>query len=713
MHGMRHGMMPSHRLRGFGQPFCFIVVAWCSDGLVHLVAAAHAQGPTTVILTPSGAGMHLSRDHHLQDENHRRVMRAEGPSEAENMATIQASALGDAIDFPQPDPAPATGAFEEQLPSAAPGLQGLNDTDNFTGNISQLTEQFNLERESDVATTIGVMLLGLFTFFFSLFYATHFPDKDVRYATWLTMSETVSLFSAVLLFSCVKTLFVLQFGETGGGHDGVPDTWSLVLTFIRMLLVFWGVEMALMKYRKRPLPLLAAGSIGGNVMAFAAIDSYGMIQQFPPFSHNPMNAFLGLCIAAFMILCMGISAHIVRKYVMTYEDGEIKEHEQKWHEQCQSTEDQFAAMTLGLLLSIVIRYGISGQLPAIWGSPRNKTQTQVWTLLGVALGFSVPTFAATLAVGGLQNHSSSIPGVLRAAKVFQKFMSMTMGWCLTYWGQWQFWAATDGRGVGLGDKMTARIIDALAFSYIGFVLILGLDWIADRVGAARSGFDAIQQAFILGLGISWQGAFSEAVESMAYNFQDINVRAYMEVLITIVLLTIVLPAWILYLLPKALAGPDAEDASKPGTEEKSAEGEQAASNAPAGGVFGEERGAQQEQQPAAAPAAGAGPAQPPQQAPAAEASDTVEVQAEAEPSAEGGGASGAGSGAAASVASGSRGSTSSKGGGKAAASGGKGVKTGKATSQEQSQEQPSEQPDETWQGEDDSGGGEEHYMPSF
>jgi len=278
-----------------------------------------------------------------------------------------------------------------QLPVVAPvvALPTANATTNVTvaANGTTVVTIYKTADTASTSTAMGIMLLGMVTFVMSLFYAVHFPDSDVQHATWLTLSEAISLFCAVLAFTAFKDLMVLQFGETGGHHAGDPDIKSMILSFLRLLIAFWGVQFLLMKYRRTDLPLKAWGSIGGNVVAFAAIDSLGMIQQFSPFKDNPANAFAGFVIGGFMIMCMCLSAHIVRNYVMTYEDGIIKEHEMKWNDQCKHVENQFAAICLGLLLSIVVRFAISGSLPAIWGSPKNKSQDQVNTLFGVSLAW--------------------------------------------------------------------------------------------------------------------------------------------------------------------------------------------------------------------------------------------------------------------------------------------------------------------------------------
>jgi len=200
------------------------------------------------------------------------------------------------------------------------------------------------------------------------------------------------------------------------------------------------------------VPLKAWGSIGGNVVAFAAIDAFGMIQQFAPFRDNPANSFLGMCIAAFMIACMCLSSHITRNWIMTYEDGVIKEHEKNWNEQCKHVENQFASICIGLLLSIVVRYSISGSLPAVWGSPRNKTQEQVNTLFGVSLGFAVPVFAMSMTVSSLENHRGALPGIVRAAKVAQLILSMSMGWSLVFLANGSFGAPPTGMVLALATR---------------------------------------------------------------------------------------------------------------------------------------------------------------------------------------------------------------------------------------------------------------------
>jgi len=459
---------------------------------------------------------------------------------------------------------PAASLFRSK-PDAGGDLLMLKDEEGQVPASTNVTAAnrtgISAKEEAAVSTSIGIMLLGMVAFTMSLFYMTQFPDPDVQYATWLTLSETMSLLCSVLLFASFKNIMVLQFGEVGGQHNSMPDLKSMIISLLRCLLCFWGVQFLLRK-RRNNVSLKAWSSIGGNIIAFAAIDCFGMIQQVPPFRDNPANAFLGMVIAAAMISAMCISAHIVRHYYATLEDGIVKEDDMNWEEACRQVENRFASICIGLLLSIVIRQSITGSLPAIWGSPLNKTQEQVNILFGVSLAFAVPVFVMSMAVSSLEGHRAALPGILRAAHVTQLLLSMSMGWSLVFSGQWEFWSSTHGKGVGLGDKMSSRMIDALLFSYMSFGFIISLDFLADKLKIARTGFDAVSASFVLGLGLSWQGAFTEATASLSNRYEDKHTRAYMDALMTLCLCAIVLPAWVLYMLPRAMAGPQPLDSDK-------------------------------------------------------------------------------------------------------------------------------------------------------
>jgi hypothetical protein len=189
------------------------------------------------------------------------------------------------------------------------------------------------------------------------------------------------------------------------------------------------------------------------------------------------------------------------------------------------------------------------------GAPRNKTNEQVDILLGVSLGLALPVLAIAGTLYTLKKQAKTLGIVVRAMTITLEIVVMTMGWCCSFCGQWIFWSATKGSGVGLGDKMSARMVCALAQSYIGFILIIVIDFVADKVKMGRDAFDAVVRAIILGIALAWQGAFRRAVEGIARQSDDPGVRAYTDVALSIFLCGIMVPAWVMYILPRDLYGP--------------------------------------------------------------------------------------------------------------------------------------------------------------
>ena len=90
------------------------------------------------------------------------------------------------------------------------------------------------EEFTDVDLSESLMLLGSILFIMMLFYLVNDPDKDMKYYSWSVISATLSIFSAVLIFSGVNQLihsYLLPEGD-GGGMKLLLGLAELLIYFV-------------------------------------------------------------------------------------------------------------------------------------------------------------------------------------------------------------------------------------------------------------------------------------------------------------------------------------------------------------------------------------------------------------------------------------------------------------------------------------------------
>jgi len=130
---------------------------------------------------------------------------------------------------------------------------------------------------------------------------------------------------------------------------------------------------------------------------------------------------------------------------------------------------------------------------------------------------------------------------------------MTWAWSFVFLGRWVFWSSDYLHDIGLGNKMAARMTCAFLGSIVGFTMIYLKDFIADRVKSSRMAFDSMIDAVILGIAIGWETAFKKAVKAVAHISTDKTAETYVNLVLSLFLCSIIVPACVMYMLPKALA----------------------------------------------------------------------------------------------------------------------------------------------------------------
>merc|ERR1719375_678212 len=143
------------------------------------------------------------------------------------------------------------------------------------------------------------------------FYLVSYKDKDISDATWLVMSNAISLFCAVLLFLAFRDLIALatdgdeirrrlgpsddwgQCWDSGSRRlldvfgsrrlAGAPTQTTLGADGFCMVAMFCIWETVLLIVRKRQASLSALGLIAGHCIGFSTLYAFGNMQQCEPF----------------------------------------------------------------------------------------------------------------------------------------------------------------------------------------------------------------------------------------------------------------------------------------------------------------------------------------------------------------------------------------------------------------------------------------------
>eukprot|EP00927_Polykrikos_kofoidii_P067467 TRINITY_DN6295_c0_g1_i2.p1 TRINITY_DN6295_c0_g1~~TRINITY_DN6295_c0_g1_i2.p1 ORF type:complete len:679 (+),score=95.37 TRINITY_DN6295_c0_g1_i2:295-2037(+) len=392
---------------------------------------------------------------------------------------------------------------------------------------------------SEASRSVAVMLLGTVGWVMSLFYFVNWPDADIRQATWDMLSTMVCIFCAVLLFSVTKDTMVAFAGEHVGDHHSPPDAKTIALSMVRFGVCFLSLQALFLRYKHNSWKLKYTTSLGSHVVGFAAIDLFGSILQAPAFSES-----LATCcvVTGFLILVLVIiyfPMHAVRVRM-----GE----RQEFIDECGEAEIESFGLCLGLLVSMLIRFSISGYLPPVHGSPRGKSFLMDAKLFGASMLLGVALVLVSIKRSRMPPASNLT--LAKTMHALQETISMATGWCMLFTGYWVFYSTTADAGIGSGGSMEMRVFMTLVFSAICFLSMLMVDAMADRVDEHfEKGLRALLNSFALLMGLSWEATFAEAVESVGSTFEDIKTRTVVSVTITVGLCAVVLPAWALYILP--------------------------------------------------------------------------------------------------------------------------------------------------------------------
>jgi len=277
------------------------------------------------------------------------------------------------------------------------------------------------------------------------------------------------------------------------------------------------------------------------------MESFFSIQKLRAFSGGWLQGLPVVILFLVITLAMFLASDKLRE-IISQSDGTEDEGDRAWDEQCEETENDVVGLGLSFLVSVVIRYAISGQRPTGHGNPEGRPPVQASMLLLSGMAFGFFTAVATLFVVRLEWRKATL-SLHRMAQLLQLCCGLTMSWCFYFGTQWYFlfiFGHPKLRGA-LG-----KLLEALVVSFFSMVSIFVLDCIGDGSPNFKSALTGVIVAIGLLVGISWEHAFTHAIDELAESLAEYTMeRVKIKIIMACCLVVCVLPAWRLYILPKA------------------------------------------------------------------------------------------------------------------------------------------------------------------
>jgi len=413
------------------------------------------------------------------------------------------------------------------------------------------TLALNKTEQDNVAASSALMIIGQLTIFMLALYVLNSTDVSVRRLAWVTVHMLFSIFIGMLLFMSTKSFWILVVGHKYDNSDV-----TLAVSMGRFFAA-WALGPVLLLKRGRDEETMEAYSaIIQWFTAFAGADAFGELLVLDPFSSNKAACFGGvaLCVGSVWLACF--TASWARYFVIMAASVEIvdgvsaREQKERWGEAYQDGETVYAGFIVGLVVSMWVRFMVSGTLPGPYASPKGHSAAEIgwlamWT--GIVLVISL----AVVIVAHLVSGPERSWGLRRAATVAKSVSSMCAAWMVLSTIEWTFWHLMSTNSIGQASDMTAGMSLALFNSVVMFLWIIIIDKIADFVtGDLGRAIRATALSFQLIIGISWQRVFYVAIKYAGRRFKQ--QERTVDIILIWAVCAVVLPAWFQFILPSVL-----------------------------------------------------------------------------------------------------------------------------------------------------------------
>lgn len=424
-----------------------------------------------------------------------------------------------------------------------------------------------------VNTGVSIMLLGSIGFMMGLFYLVNQKDDEMRKYSWMVISSTISIFSAVLLFQAVNGVveaYIL------GEHP--EETFELAVSMAHFLAWFLFLQLVLgflsgsrlsgqrelteEEKRTTELNLKTGGILLGHLAGFAAINAFAVLQLQLP--HTFWVSLICFPIAWMIVFFLSRLTQAIRTRV-AMRDGNEDECEKSWNEEAAETENDVIGLVASFMVVQAFRLLIGGTLPNAEGEEpeavfSSHSDFQVWLLCSIGLMFVVIEVVRIIIFPCSDERLN-----LRLLPQLKNIIAMDYAWCVFFSSEWfvaaHFFTNTGG--------MMQEITVALFVTAMALALIFVLDKVEDMEAtgqAVDSACRAVIKAISVLIGFSWEKAFDTAVADFteAVTFFP---HPLTKLFLAVLLAALVVPAWRMHILPCVLAFEEAEEEQEADEEE--------------------------------------------------------------------------------------------------------------------------------------------------
>lgn len=411
-------------------------------------------------------------------------------------------------------------------------------------------------KEVLMGQTASFMMLGFSIFAALVLYTVNFPDPQVENYANKLVSTSISIYAAVLvekIFHAFLTPCIVGPLAKGFGYENTDlgyDVLQLVFSGFAFIGWFCALSILCYRYRESKQSLYAVQSFVSHIVAFMAIFSFGYFQKRTcsrcSSYDNGVMCYLWFPFITFLFVWL---LGFIGKFIRTKVDPSIANANSadqhvgaghSWSSVAKDAEGDGRAIAVSFLCRQCALFMITGRIPGIRGDTEPHSEGE-WHALWVFL--TLISLALLFATYVKEKHSwEGEQGALGEGMHFsQTLLAMVFGWIVLTVVHWI---------AQLYMKYAAcwNLMTAFAVSPIVFAAIVLVDRLSDHGLVGRATELVMLNSLGIVLGFAWEQAFGSGIDTVTVTFK---MGFAFECAICVVMIVFVLPAWRLYIVPKA------------------------------------------------------------------------------------------------------------------------------------------------------------------